>query len=165
MRQQDHPLFWTWIGMRRRCDDERHPAFKGYGSKGIRVCDAWRNSFHAFLADVGEKPSPEYTLDRYPDPAGNYEPGNVRWATRKQQAENLVKPHPKPPVPKGRPKTDEEGYGLVLSKMSKAELARGLGIKKQNLSRWKKVPPHHVPKVAELTGLPREKILPSIYGV
>lgn len=60
--------------------------------------------------------------------------------------------------------TDEAGLALVLSKITKADLAKGLGIKKQNLTRWKKVPPHHVPRVAELTGLSREQILPSIYA-
>ncbi len=60
--------------------------------------------------------------------------------------------------------SDEAGLALVLSKITKADLAKGLGIKKQNLTRWKKVPPHHVPRVAELTGLSREQILPSIYA-
>lgn len=60
--------------------------------------------------------------------------------------------------------TDEAGLALVFAKISKADLAKGLGIKKQNLTRWKKVPPHHVPRVAELTGLSREQILPSIYS-
>jgi len=60
--------------------------------------------------------------------------------------------------------SDEAGLALVLTKITKADLAKGLGIKKQNLTRWKKVPPHHVPKVSELTGLSREQILPSIYA-
>ena len=63
-----------------------------------------------------------------------------------------------------KPKTDEEALALVLTKASRAEIARALGIKKQNLSRWKKVPPHHVPVVAELTGLPREYVLPSLFA-
>lgn len=60
--------------------------------------------------------------------------------------------------------TDEDGLELVLTLVTKAELARGLGIQKQNLTRWKRVPPHHVAKVAELTGLPREQILPSMFA-
>jgi transposase-like protein len=63
-----------------------------------------------------------------------------------------------------KPKTDEEAFALVLTKTSRAEIARALGIKKQNLTRWKKVPPHHVAKVAELTGLPREYVLPSLFA-
>ena len=65
-----------------------------------------------------------------------------------------------------KPKTtpDEDGFALVLTKLTRAEIARGLGIKKQNLTRWKRVPPHHVPKIAELTGLARADILPSMFA-
>jgi hypothetical protein len=65
---------------------------------------------------------------------------------------------------KKHPKTDEDGFALVLTKLTRAEIARGLGIKKQNLTRWKRVPPHHVTKLSELTGLAREDILPSMYA-
>jgi hypothetical protein len=51
------------------------------------MCDRWKHSFEAFLADVGPKPGPEYSLDRI-DPNGNYEPGNVRWATVEDQCNN-----------------------------------------------------------------------------
>lgn len=63
-----------------------------------------------------------------------------------------------------RPKTDEEGLALVLTKVTKAEIARRLDIKKQNLTRWKKVPPHYVAQISEMTGLPREYILPSVFA-
>jgi hypothetical protein len=63
-----------------------------------------------------------------------------------------------------KPKTDEDGFELVLTKTTRAEIARHLGIKKQNLTRWRKVPPHHVPKISELTGLARDQILPSLYA-
>lgn len=65
---------------------------------------------------------------------------------------------------KNRPKTDEEGLALLLTKTTKAEIARHLGIKKQNLTRWKKVPPHYVAQLSELTKLPREFILPSLFA-
>lgn len=61
-------------------------------------------------------------------------------------------------------KTDEEGLALVLTKTTRAEIARVLGIKKQNLTRWKRVPSHHVAKISELTGLAREQILPSLFA-
>ncbi len=49
--------------------------------------DRWRK-FEEFLKDVGRRPSAEYTLDRYPNNDGNYEPGNIRWATRSEQQRN-----------------------------------------------------------------------------
>lgn len=51
------------------------------------MCQKWQESFQAFVADVGERPT-GMTLDRYPNPAGDYEPGNVRWATPLQQRHN-----------------------------------------------------------------------------
>src|ERR1039458_10609501 len=64
-----------WLNMRRRCHDPRHPYFRYYGGRGIQVCERWRNSFTAFLADMGRCPKGK-TLDRFPDNNGNYEPGN-----------------------------------------------------------------------------------------
>jgi hypothetical protein len=63
-----------------------------------------------------------------------------------------------------KPKTDEEGLELLLTKMTKAEIAAHLGIKKQNLTRWKAVPAKYVPDLAKASGLPREYILPSIFA-
>lgn len=82
------PEYQTWVSMVRRCYYPSFIQFQDYGGRGIRVCKKWRRSFEAFLADVGKRPSPEHSIDRYPDKDGNYEPGNVRWATRKQQANN-----------------------------------------------------------------------------
>jgi len=52
------------------------------------VCVRWRNSYESFLTDMGRKPSLEHSLDRYPNNDGNYVPGNCRWATAKEQANN-----------------------------------------------------------------------------
>ena len=50
--------------------------------------EGWRHDFPAFFAHVGPRPSPEYSIDRWPNKDGNYEPGNVRWATREEQGSN-----------------------------------------------------------------------------
>lgn len=80
----DHPLYYIWVGMRARCRDTQNP---NYGGRGIRVCDRWDSSFQDFVEDIGERPGPSYSLDRV-DVDGNYEPANVRWATKHQQAQN-----------------------------------------------------------------------------
>jgi hypothetical protein len=77
----------AWIEMRRRCYNPERPNHRLYGGRGVTVCDRWRWDFVAFLGDVGYAPSPQHSLDRI-DTAGNYEPGNVRWATGVDQSNN-----------------------------------------------------------------------------
>lgn len=77
----------VWRGMLDRCNNEKSTSYVNYGGRGIRVCPEWEASYEAFLASVGPRPSPSHTLDRI-DNDGNYEPGNVRWATPSQQARN-----------------------------------------------------------------------------
>lgn len=77
----------AWCAMRDRCNRVNHVGYKDYGGRGIRVDPTWEASFEAFYAYIGPKPTPAHTLDRV-DVNGHYEPGNVRWATRKEQAAN-----------------------------------------------------------------------------
>lgn len=80
-------VYTIWKNMRARCYRPSYIYWENYGGRGITVCDEWRNSFEAFYAYVGDPPD-GMSLDRYPDNNGNYEPGNVRWATRSQQMLN-----------------------------------------------------------------------------
>lgn len=83
------PEYKAWQAMLNRCYRVKDARYKWYGAKGVIVCDRWRNSFEAFIEDIGLRPSKLHSLDRFPNPAGNYEPGNVRWATSKEQGRNL----------------------------------------------------------------------------
>ena len=83
------PTYRTWDSMIGRCARPSHGAFHKYGAKGVRVCARWRESFVAFLSDMGARPA-DKTLDRIDNDRG-YEPGNCRWATRSEQERNKRK--------------------------------------------------------------------------
>lgn len=77
----------AWAEMIKRCEKPTQRHYGYYGGRGIKVCDRWRHSFEAFLEDMEYAPSSKHSLDRI-DVDGDYEPGNVRWATVQEQAEN-----------------------------------------------------------------------------
>lgn len=79
-------LYIAWHGMISRCENPKNAGYKNYGGREIKVCERWHD-FENFLADVGERPD-DKSLDRWPDNDGDYEPGNWRWATRKEQRAN-----------------------------------------------------------------------------
>lgn len=80
------PTYRTWTDMISRCENRARDNYARYGGRGIRVCERWRNSFEAFLSDMGERPVGK-TIDRVASD-GNYEPGNCQWATAHEQGAN-----------------------------------------------------------------------------
>lgn len=87
-RVKSAPEYMVWASMIARCENPNTSNYLYYGGRGITVCRRWRESYTAFLEDMGSRPSNAHSLDRFPDQAGNYEPGNCRWATRKEQCRN-----------------------------------------------------------------------------
>lgn len=75
-----------WSTMIRRCHDPKHDAYSYYGGRGITVCQRWRDSFQAFLDDMGVRPQ-GLMIDRRDNNLG-YEPANCWWATRSHQMKN-----------------------------------------------------------------------------
>lgn len=82
-----HPLYRTWRGMMARCELPSSAGWRNYGARGITVCDRWRGSFDAFVADMGTRPTQAHTVERL-DNDGPYAPDNCVWATPITQARN-----------------------------------------------------------------------------
>lgn len=80
-------VYRIWNGMKNRCHNEKQPHYVRYGGRGIKVCEEWRKSFATFYAYMGDPPTDRHSLDRL-DNNGDYQPGNVRWATSKEQRAN-----------------------------------------------------------------------------
>lgn len=78
--------YHVWEAMIQRCENPNHVRYHRYGGRGIKICKRWRNSFTAFLKDMGERPSGK-SLDRI-HPDRDYKPSNCRWATREEQEAN-----------------------------------------------------------------------------
>ena len=76
-----------WTGIIQRCTNQNNPHYKDYGGRGITICEKWRHDVNEFYNHVGDRPSKNHSIDRI-DVNGNYEPGNVRWATMGEQNNN-----------------------------------------------------------------------------
>ncbi len=79
--------YYAWQALRERCYNPKNKAYANYGGRGIMVCNEWNDSFSAFIADMGRRPTDKHSIDRV-DNNGHYCAYNCRWATAKQQVDN-----------------------------------------------------------------------------
>ena len=107
------PTYESWKAMWARVTNPNNASWEHYGAKGVTAYEGWRD-FEAFLAHHGERP-PGTTLDRFPDKAGNYVPGNTRWATPQQQRDNQNEP--------ARKRQPEDLAGLKFGRLSAVRLS------------------------------------------
>lgn len=115
--QHGTPAYISWQSMCQRCSNPKGKRAALYIGRGIKVCERWRTSFENFLADMGKRPE-GCSLDRFPDNDGNYEPGNVRWATASQQSNNR----------RDRPRYQFKGLFQTV-----AEIAPQVGLERKTL--------------------------------
>lgn len=82
--------YMAFMSMKSRCYNPSAANFKRYGGRGVSVCEEWlqEDGFDKFLQHLGRKPADKDSVDRWPNRNGNYEPGNVRWATSEEQSGN-----------------------------------------------------------------------------
>lgn len=163
MNSSEHPLYRTHYLIRHRCTNKNSPDYWKYGAKGITFHPEWDRDINAFAAYMGEKPSPAHSVDRYPDKHGSYVPGNVRWATPKQQANNRRADRPREKK-MTISKKNRAAYQALLKKFRKSLLADLAGVTRQALTKWEQVPLSRVNAISQKTGIPPEEILPEPYA-
>ncbi len=108
----------SWFAAKQRCTNPKHQYFYAYGGRGIQMCKEWSDSFEAFFAHMGPKPSPMHSIDRI-DVDGNYCPENCRWASPQQQSSN---------------KTNSRMLSAFGTNMCASEWSKLMGVSQQTIS-------------------------------
>ena len=129
-----HEHFPRWRNMIQRCENPDNPKYPRYGGRGITVCDAWhdvRNFIDYLESELGPRPS-GYSLDRI-DNDGNYEPGNLRWASPSLQCANQSRfLTVGPPIPGAHAKLSAEQVSEIRRRHAAGEqvsaLAKEFGV-------------------------------------
>lgn len=98
----------VWQMMKDRCHNPKNKDFRFYGARGIKVCGRWRNSFDAFISDVGPRPTPKHQIERLNNNK-HYTPGNTAWKTKIEQANNT----------RGNRRIEYDGQTKTLSEWSR----------------------------------------------
>jgi hypothetical protein len=163
------PEYIAWVNMIQRCENRALSGYHLYGAAGVRISARWRANFSNFLADMGPRPSRDHSLDRHPDPFGNYEPCNCRWASETEQQRNR----------RNNRKVTVGGRTRCLS-----EWAEETGAKRETIARRlnvgvdgaRAVSPQLIPtryqfrgemlsarQIAQATGIPGNSLLRRIY--
>lgn len=89
LRQKHKAEYDCYRHMKNRCNYKNHKRYHRYGGRNISICQRWQESFENFFNDMGPRPSFFHSIDRKNN-NGNYEPGNCRWSTQKEQSRNRI---------------------------------------------------------------------------
>lgn len=126
-----------WRAMTQRCSNANRPDFSRYGGAGITVCDRWKASYSAFIADMGARPSKRHSIDRIDNGKG-YEPGNCRWASVHQQNQNRrstkLKDNLLPDIDRLHQNGQSQRQIAAIYKVSQTAIGRALGRYEQMLA-------------------------------
>ncbi len=127
--RQSSKEYNSWRGMIARCYNTNAKGYRRYGGRGIVVCDRWRygeeglTAYQCFLADMGRRPTPKHSIDRFPDNDGPYNPDNTRWATMPEQAHSS-RGNPSPN--RGRRRGPRVAFDKIAEGLTEAlEITRG----------------------------------------